>query len=144
MVFIIFHNSGWNIASIYSLKKFIMRGSFLQWLSGSGLFWNYIWWNFHQILFSKVRTEKPNLGNPSKTWWHSEVTLLSHVMQKWIFQSFSAGCMIVSGKLNRRVHHLNANNWQFECQSALTFSKIVFQVYIIIILSCSRCDVAMS
>ena len=42
------------------------------------------------------------------------------------------------------MHHLNASNWQFETESALAFSKIVFQVYIITNVPCCRCDFAMS
>ena len=42
-----------------------------------------------------------------------------------------------------RVHHLNASDWQFQSQSALAFSKVVFQVYIIInsavLQVCFRC-----
>ena len=53
-------------------------------------------------------------------------------------------CTLVSGQPSYRVHHLNASNWQFESQSALTFSKIVFQVHITTIVPCSRCDFAMS
>ena len=36
------------------------------------------------------------------------------------------------------------SNWQFESQTALTSSKIVFKVYNITIVPCSRRDFAMS
>ena len=62
----------------------------------------------------------------------------------WIFQTFSARCTLVSGQLNYRVPHLNASNWLFESQSALKFSKILFQVYVTTIVPCSKCDFAMS
>ena len=50
----------------------------------------------------------------------------------------------MAGQPSHRVHHPNANSWQFCSQSTLTFSKIVFQVYIITIEPCFKCDLAMS
>ena len=50
----------------------------------------------------------------------------------------------MAGQPSHRVHHSNASSWQFWSQSALTFSKIVFQVYIIAIEPCFKCDLAMS
>ena len=43
-----------------------------------------------------------------------------------------------------RVQHLNASNWPFESQSALTFVKVVFEVYHYNLVPCSSCDFAMS
>ena len=42
------------------------------------------------------------------------------------------------------MYHLNASNWQFECQLAVTFSKIRFQNDVTTVLPCSGCDLAMS
>ena len=53
-------------------------------------------------------------------------------------------CTLVSGQPSYRVHHLDASNWQFESLSALTFVKVVFQVYYYNLEPCSSCDFAMS
>ena len=94
----------------------------------------------------KVSTENLNLGSPAKK-WHSEVTLISQIMQKnGSFQTFSAGWVLVAGWPRHRAHHLSSSGWPFECHSVLTmkhpslpggvfhwssiFSNVVFQVYI--------------
>ena len=75
---------------------------------------------------SKVGTGTLILGNSS------------YIMQK----TFHTWFTLVSGYLSHGVHNLNVSNCQFESQSALTFSKIVFQFYKTKKVPCSKCDFA--
>ena len=74
------------------------------------------------------------------SWSHTP----SLIMQKLDFSNFFRSLHTSFWVAQSLVHHLNASHWQFESQSALTFSKFVFQVYVTKIVLCSWCDFAMS
>ena len=78
-------------------------------------------WKYHNIhTASKVGTVNP------LNWWHCEVTILSHIVQKMDFSSFFRRVHTSFWETQSQSASLNASNWQFESQSALTFSEIVF------------------
>ena len=50
----------------------------------------------------------------------------------------------MAGSLSHRAIHPDAYGWWFECKSALTFAKFAFQVFIMRIVACFRCELVMS
>ena len=93
---------------------------------------------------SKVGTENHNLGNPSHLMTQRIHTPISHNAKSGFLKLFLQGthqfldnsvteCIILIPVIGR-----------FSLKSALTFSKIVFQTYIITNVPCCRCDFAMS
>ena len=50
----------------------------------------------------------------------------------------------MAGSLSNRAIHPDAYGWWFEGKSALTFAKFAFQVFLMKIVPCFRCDLVMS